>query len=188
MIGRLLLGLLKGILVGGLFGFGIANIPGLAAPGAVAHYLLAAAAGVLVGLVAGKPIWAKDAKIEAGMKALVGAVIGAGLMFAVRRWMTVPFPDVAALAKFTVPNTSLGESAGSHGTIGGLALTSFALVTGVLGMFYDADNTPGAEDKSKAATDTKDASKTRVATSKAPAIDLDDLEDEVPGDKKKAQK
>ena len=68
MIGRLLLGLLKGILVGGLFGFGIANIPGLAAPGAVAHYLLAAAAGVLVGLVAGKPIWAKDAKIEAGMK------------------------------------------------------------------------------------------------------------------------
>lgn len=185
MIGRLLLGLLKGIVVGGLFGFGIANIPGLAAPGAVAHYLLAAAAGVLVGLVAGKPIWAKDAKIEAGMKAAVGAVLGAGLMLAVRSWLKVPFPEIAALAKYTIANPSLKETA-VHGTIGGLAITSFAVVTGVLGAFYDADNTPSAEDKSAtpAETSSKDNDKKRLAAAKQAAIDLDEFEDDVPANKK----
>lgn len=187
MIGRLLLGLLKGLVVGGLFGFGIANIPGLQAPGAVAHYLLAAAAGVLVGLVAGKPIWAKDAKIEAGMKAAVGALLGAGLMFAVRSWLKVPLPDIAALAKYAVPNTSLNEATGGHGTIGGLALTSFAVVTAVLGAFYDADNTPSAEDKSAkpaGTSATKESDKTRLAAAKQAAIDLDEFEDEAPADKK----
>jgi len=183
MIGRLLLGLLKGIIVGGLFGVGLSYaFPSvMAAPGPVVHYLLAAAAGVLIGLVAGKPIWAKDAKIEAGMKALVGAVIGAGLMFAIRRWMTVPFP--VAIPNITRANLSLQETA-ANGTFGGLAITSYAIVAAVLGMFYDADNTPSAEDKSKSASEAKESPKTRIDAAKAAAIDLDDLEDEAPADKK----
>ena len=59
MLGRLLIGIVKGLIVGGLVGFGLAKL-GIAAPGAVIAYLAAALTGVLVGLVAGKPIWAKE--------------------------------------------------------------------------------------------------------------------------------
>src|SRR4051812_2636164 len=92
MLGRLLVGILKGLLVGALVGFGLAKL-GLAAPPAVIAYAAAAATGVLIGLIAGKPIWAKDAKIEAGMKAFVGALLAAGLMYAARRWLAaIPMP------------------------------------------------------------------------------------------------
>ena len=55
MLGRLLIGIVKGLLVGGLVGFALAKL-GFAAPGAIIAYLAAAMTGVLVGLVAGKPI------------------------------------------------------------------------------------------------------------------------------------
>ena len=77
MLGRQLIGIVKGLIVGALVGFGLVKL-GFPAPIAVVAYLAAAFAGVLIGLVAGKPIWAKDAKIEAGMKAFVGALLAAG--------------------------------------------------------------------------------------------------------------
>ena len=86
--------------------------------------IAAALTGVLVGLVAGKPIWAKDAKIEAGMKAFIGALLAAGLMYAVRRFLTMPVPF--PLGELAAPNESLLEPATSTGTIGGLAITSLA--------------------------------------------------------------
>lgn len=143
MLGRLLIGIVKGLLVGGLIGFGLAKL-GAAAPIAVIAYLAAAVTGVLIGLVAGKPIWAKDAKIEAGMKAFVGALLGAGLMYAVRRWLTMPVP--IALGPLSAANTSLGEAATSTGTIGGLAVTSLAAIAALLGGFYEADNDPAEGD------------------------------------------
>ena len=139
MLGRLLIGIVKGLLVGGLIGFGLAKL-GLAAPGAIIAYLAAAAPGVLVGLIAGKPIWAKDAKIEAGMKAFVGALLGAGLMYVARRWLTMPIP--LALGPLASANESLGEAATSTGTLGGLGITSLASVAALLGGFYEADNDP----------------------------------------------
>lgn len=142
MLGRLLIGIVKGLLLGGLIGFGLAKL-GLAAPGAIIAYLAAAATGVLVGLIAGKPIWAKDAKIEAGMKAFVGALLGAGLMYAARRWLTMPLPFV--LGPLSAANTSLGEAATSTGTVGGMAMTSLAAIAGLLGGFYEADNDPNED-------------------------------------------
>ena len=139
MLGRLLIGIVKGLLVGGLVGFALAKL-GFAAPGAIIAYLAAAMTGVLVGLIAGKPIWAKDAKIEAGMKAFVGALLGVGLMYAARRWLTMPLP--IALGPLAAANTSLGEAATSTGTIGGLAITSLAATAALLGGFYEADNDP----------------------------------------------
>ena len=139
MLGRLLIGIVKGLLVGGLVGFGLAKL-GFAAPMAIIAYLAAAVTGVLIGLVAGKPIWAKDAKIEAGMKAFVGALLGAGLMYAARRWLTMPLPIV--LGPLSGANLSLGEAATSTGTIGGMAMTSLAVIAGLLGGFYEADNDP----------------------------------------------
>src|SRR6185436_16816022 len=120
-------------------------------------YLAASVTGVLIGLIAGKPIWAKDAKIEAGMKAFVGALLGAGLMFAVRRWLTMPIPiDLGILA---AANESLSETA-KTGTVGGLAMTSLAAIAAVLGGFYEADNDP---------TDENEKETPASATKKAPA-------------------
>ncbi|WP_438016807.1 hypothetical protein WMF18_39410 [Sorangium sp. So ce315] len=185
MLGRLILGIVKGLIVGGLLGFGLAKL-GLAAPSAIVAYLAAALAGVLVGLVAGKPIWAKDAKIEAGMKAAVGALLGAGLMYAARRWLTLPVP--VPLGELGGANLSLGEAAGSPGTIGGLAITSLAAIAALLGGFYEADNdpsdeaTPGAKPEAKAAA----GGNKRIAASAA----ADDLEDDldVEPEKKRSKK
>jgi hypothetical protein len=172
MIARLLFGLLKGLIVGGLLGFAAAKA-GFAAPGAVIAYLGAAVSGVLVGLIAGKPIWAKDAKIEAGMKAIVGALLGGGLMWAVRHWLlsvALPF-SLGALTNDT------------SGTVGGLAITSFAIVAAVLGAFYDADNTPAPEEKSADASKAA-APKARIAASDKNGAAVDEEEPEAPAEKR----
>jgi hypothetical protein len=181
MVLRLLIGLLKGIVIGGLVGFGLAKL-GFAAPGAIIAYLAAAVSGSLVGLVAGKPIWAKEAKIEAGMKAVVGALLGAGLMWLARSFLKVPIP--LELGDLAAANDSLQETA-RNGTLGGLAITSLALVTGVLGAFYDADNTPSDENEGKKdeTADAGEKAKTRIASSSTDE-DLEDEADAPPADKR----
>jgi hypothetical protein len=175
MLTRLVIGLIKGLILGGLLGFALAKI-GFAAPGFIIAYLGAAIAGALVGLIAGKPIWAKEAKVEAGMKAFFGALLAGGLMYAARRWLTWEVPlDLSALGigELGGANESLAEV--GTGTFGGLAITSLAMVTAVLGGFYEADNTPEAEGTSdnKAAGAKKD-SNVRIAA----AADDDALADE----------
>ena len=170
MIGRLLIGLVKGLVVGGLLGFLLAKV-GMAAPIAVVAYLAAALTGVLVGLIAGKPIWAKDAKIEAGMKAGVGALLSVGLMFAIRRWITMPLP-------FSIG--PLGEVApGQVGALGMLAIPSLAMMAAVLAGFYEADNTPApvGESKDAPASSESAAAAKRIATAGDEA-DEEALEDE----------
>jgi hypothetical protein len=184
MLGRLLLGLVKGLIVGALLGFGLAKL-GLAAPGAVVAYLAAALAGVLVGLVAGKPIWAKDAKIEAGMKAFVGALLGAGLMYAARRWLTMPLP--ISLGALAGPNASLSEAASSAGTLGGTAITSLAAVAALLGGFYEADNNPSDDEaQPKSSGKAEPANKRRIAASGGDDELDDELADET--DKKRSKR
>jgi hypothetical protein len=182
MLRRLIIGIIKGLLVGGLLGFGLAKL-GFVAPGAVMAYLGAAVAGVLVGLVAGKPIWAKDAKIEAGMKAFVGALLAAGLMFAARKWLAFALP--VSLGPLATANTSLGESAAA-GTLGGLAITSLALVGAVLGGFYEVDNTPDAAASAPAPGKLEKANDKRIAAAGA-ASELDD-EVEPEHDRKRAKR
>ncbi len=185
MLGRLLIGIVKGLIVGGLIGFGLAKL-GFAAPGAVVAYAAAALTGVLVGLVAGKPIWAKDARIEAGMKAFVGALLGAGLMYAARRWLTMPVP--VPLGALGGANASLSEATSTAGSFGGLALTSLAAIAALLGGFYEADNTPdeqGSAGGPKAKAQLPDKNK-RIAASALDA-DLDD-ELELEPEKKRTKK
>lgn len=179
MIGRLLVGILKGLVLGALVGFGLVKV-GMAFPGAVVAYLAAAVTGVLIGLIAGKPIWAKDAKIEAGMKAVVGAILGAGLMFAARRWLAAPVPSGLLTAVHVDAPTDAAVA-----TMGYFGMTSLAAIAGLLGGFYDADNTPEpekAEEKSAPAA----ATKKRIAEPEEEG-DLDDeLLDE--DEKKKGKK
>jgi hypothetical protein len=182
MLGRLVIGIVKGLIVGALVGFGMMKL-GFAAPGAVVAYLAAAFTGVLIGLIAGKPIWAKDAKIEAGMKAFVGALLGVGLMVAARRWLTMPVPfSLGPLA-----DPSLGEAAGSPETIGGLAITSLAAIAALLGGFYEADNDPSeVQEAPKTANKRLAASGRRIANEGSSEESAEELDGEA--DKKRSKK
>jgi hypothetical protein len=137
-------------------------------------------AGILIGLVAGKPIWAKDARIEAGMKAGVGALLGAGLMFAARKWLTMEVPAPLLSATSVVAPTEAGAS-----TLGNFGMTALAAIAGVLGGFYDADNTP-EPDKPEGKDEKKPAQKSRIAQPPADEELDDELADEP--EKKKGKK
>lgn len=197
---RLVLGLLKGALIGGLVGFALAKL-GLVAPGAIFAYLGIALTGVLVGLVAGKPIWAEGARIEAGMKAFAGALLSLGLLWVVRRWLTIPMP--VSLGELSQPNAALAETA-VNGTLGGLAISSYAIVAAALGAFFEVDNTPDGESKSGGAAKSAKsepaaasaqnkaaAGKKRIAGSSStgdPELDALLAEDDAPPADKKARR
>ncbi|SRR5579883_1180270 len=133
MLRRLLVGIVIGLVVGGLAAAGV--VAGLhmtsflGSGGAVLAYVFAAVTGVLTGLVAGKPIWASGARIEAGLKAFFGALIAAGGMFALRQWAGGTTVDVGALG----PGQAL--------PIGELPALSLPIIAAVLGGFFELDNT-----------------------------------------------
>ena len=138
MLRRLLVGLMLGLVVGGLVGVGLVQGLHMTAfgdggGGALMAYLTAAVTGVLTGLVAGKPIWAAGARIEAGLKAFFGALLAAGLMFALRQWG----------GGVHLPVTEL-TPAGA--VIGSLPIAALPAVAAVLGAFFELDNT-GGDDK-----------------------------------------
>jgi hypothetical protein len=163
MVRRLFVGLILGLIVGGIVAAGI--VAGLRMPeflgagGAVLAYLAAALTGVLTGLVAGKPIWASGAKIEAGLKAAFGALIGAGLMFALRQWGGAFQPDLSMMGAH-------------HGVpVGELPAAALPLLAAVLGAFFELDNTggdqegggdPGAQRKRVASQGSNGSAKSRV--------------------------
>lgn len=164
---RLLIGLLKGLILGGLVGYGVAAL-GFAAPGAIIAYIGAAVVGMLVALVAGKPIWAKDARIEVGMKALAGAILGPGLMWLSRQFLTMALP----LDPQLIPGVALEGSV----ALGTFAITSLAMVAAVLAGFYDADNQSGKADEKGS----PDAGAKQRIEAQADVADtaLDELEDD----------
>src|SRR6202142_344880 len=131
MLRRLLIGLVLGLVVGGLVAAGL--VAGLGVPtfssagGALLAYVVSAVTGVLAGLVAGKPIWASGAKVEAGLKAFFGALIGAGLMFAIRQWAgswVINLPAIGATGPTALPE---------------LPAVSLPLLAAVLGGLFGLD-------------------------------------------------
>jgi hypothetical protein len=142
MLRRLLVGLVIGLVVGGLAAAaivaGLHMTSFLGSGGAVLAYLFAAITGVLTGLVAGKPIWASGARIEAGLKAFFGALIAAGGMFALRQWAGGAPIDLG---------TALGP--GTALPIGELPALSLPIIAAVLGGFFELDNTGTKEEESK---------------------------------------
>ena len=161
MLKRLLVGLVLGLVIGGLLGYGLFQVFPTAMAGMLG-YAFAAATGVLVGLVAGKPIWAKGAQIEAGLKAFVGALLSMGILFGIR-FIGLTIPAVAG-----IPAAELGQH----------ALASLMAISTVLAVFYEIDNTGGDEDE---------GDKKRVAPEKARIADGSDdelLDEEEPAQKK----
>jgi hypothetical protein len=160
VIGRLLLGLLKGLVIGALVGYGLA-VAGIGWP--FMFYVGASMVGAMVALVAGKPIWAKDARIEVGMKALAGAILAPGLMWLVRSFVSVGLPfDVAML-----PGLGALQSQGM--TLGTFSVSALAMVAAMLGGFYDADNAVG--DSGEAGARVAATKKKRVADGETAAIE-----------------
>ena len=131
MLRRLIFGLVLGLIVGGVLAAGLLKLGVVAFTGdggAALAYIAACIAGALTGVIAGKPIWASDAKIEGGLKAAFGALMGAGAMFALRQWGTGFAPDLTAIGTGAVP---IGESPA-------LALP---VIAAVLGALFGLDNT-----------------------------------------------
>jgi hypothetical protein len=175
MLKRLLVGLVVGIVIGGVAaaaiikGLGVTTFAATGIGPAFA-YLAAIATGVVAGLVAGKPIWAKGAWIEVGLKAFFGSLLAAGAMFALRRWGTVPV-DLAALGA---------------GPIGLLPATSLPILATILSVFYELDNTDAPEGEASASKDSSSNGKgnKRVAAPKRVAT----LPDEGEGEDEEAPK
>jgi hypothetical protein len=129
---RLIIGLVLGLIVGGVLAAALVRLGQpefIGAGGDVLAYASAAVAGVLTGLVAGKPIWVSGAKIEAALKAVFGALMGAGGMFALRQWVKVEVPDIALLG-ITGPSP-----------VGALPALSLPIIAAVLGALFGLDNT-----------------------------------------------
>jgi hypothetical protein len=142
MLKRLFVGLFLGAVVGAILaavlvqGLGVMSFDA-STLGAAGAYLAAAVVGVLTGLVAGKPIWSQDGKIEAGLKAFFGALIALGGMFVLRQWVHVNV-DLTALKASSGP-TDLGQ----------LPAVSLPIIAAILGGFFELDNDSAADKEKK---------------------------------------
>ncbi|MBN1605224.1 MAG: hypothetical protein JW940_01250 [Polyangiaceae bacterium] len=139
MLSRLIKGLLKGLALGAavaaalVFGLKVNTVqPWLG-------YVFACGTGLLAGLLTGKPAWAPGAKIEAGLKSAFGALLAAGGLFALRKWLDIPL-DLTAMR------------AGS-GTLGDLPAANLTLIAAALGALFELDNTgePKSDGKTRVA-------------------------------------
>lgn len=127
MIGRLIVGGLIGGIIGAalsvlLIKLGLASLP------LILFYAVAAGAGALTGLFAGKPIWASGGKIEAGLKAVFGALLAVGALFAIRKWLSL--------------DVDLSRFGAGAGPIGELPAASLPMIAATLGALFGLDNTP----------------------------------------------
>ncbi len=118
---RVLLGIIKGGLVGALFGYGLWY---LKIPSGILAYATCMVVGALVGLIAGRAPWKAETAWTPVVKMIVGAVIGGGLA-------ALGFHFVPAKS-FTIP--TLGELSLASGPV-------LALGIGILyGIFVEVDD------------------------------------------------
>jgi hypothetical protein len=175
MLRRLILGLVFGLIVGGAVAFGLVQlgVASFASGGGEAFaYLSSAVAGALTGAVAGKPMWASGAKIEAGLKSFFGALLAVGAMFALQRWG----------AGITSPNVSALGGDGVKPVVE-LPMMSLPLIAGVLGALFGLDNTEEPakdEPRARKRVAVVDAKASANASTKARAAEADPADDVEP--------
>jgi hypothetical protein len=128
MLKRLVVSVVEGTVVGGLasalllgLGFDWSHL------GVV--YGAAAVTGAATGLLAGKPFWAKSAKLEALLKASVGTFLALTSMYGLRKWL----PGVSL---------NLGTTLGS-GSIGGLPAASLPVIATAIALLFEVDDAFG---------------------------------------------
>jgi hypothetical protein len=181
MVKRLIVGLFLGAIIGAILaavlvqGLGVMSFDA-SSFGAAGAYLAAAVTGVMTGLVAGKPIWSADGKIEAGLKAFFGALIALGGMFVLRQWVHV-LVDLSAF-KASFGPTDLGQ----------LPAASLPIIAAVLGAFFELDNSGDKEkgDENERADAKANDSRLRVAGQSADdEAEEDEKEDDAAPAKKR---
>jgi hypothetical protein len=179
MLKRLIVGLFLGTVIGAIMaailvqGLGVMSFSE-SALGAAGAYLSAALTGVITGLVAGKPIWSADGKIEAGLKAFFGALIALGGMFVLRQWVHAEL-DLTAL-KASNGSTEIGQ----------LPAVTLPLIAAVLAGFFELDNTGNDEKETKdAAKGEKAKGGAKVRVAREDAAEDDELEEEAAPAKKR---
>jgi hypothetical protein len=92
---RVLLGLLKGLIIGGALGFGFTVLTGGSAPGFL-QYLLYGSIGALTGFVAGRAVWKQETIWTSVVKAVFGVLVGLGLYWVASRVLGgIPTPAIA---------------------------------------------------------------------------------------------
>ena len=166
MLKRLILGLILGTVIGAVVAAVLVQGLGMVLfSNAVFAYLAAAATGVITGLVAGKPIWSADGKIEAGLKAFFGVLLALGGMFALRTW-----------ANLHVDLTMLKAG---EGLLGYLPATSLPIIAGVLAAFYEIDNSPSGESDKKDGEAAGATPGSKQGAGKKVRIEAEDESDEV---------
>ena len=93
-MGRIILGLLKGGLLGAAAGYFAGTAGVSVGPIAMAFY---AALGAAVGLVCGRPLWRQETFWTPVIKALFGAGVGVGLFFLARKLLGQTSLPIAAI-------------------------------------------------------------------------------------------
>ncbi len=86
--------------------------------------------GVLTGLVAGRPIWGREAKLEVLLKSAVGAFIGCVALYGARKWLGSVHVDLGAYGR------------GAFGTVPAAALPA---IGASLSIAFEIDDAVGPE-------------------------------------------
>jgi hypothetical protein len=137
MLKRLISGIVIGLVLGAIAAAAvIKGLHVLAFAGPMLAYVAALATGAVVALVAGKPVWAKGAWIEVGLKAFFGSLLAAGAMFALRKWGVIPL-DLS----------SFGAGPAERIPLGLLPAASLPIIATVLSIFFEIDNTDAPEEQ-----------------------------------------
>jgi hypothetical protein len=127
MLSRLIKGLFKGLVLGAavaaalVFGLKVTLAPPWLG------YAFACGTGLLAGLLTGKPVWAPGAKVEAGLKSVFGALLAAGGLFAIRKWLNI--------------HLDLTMMGAGSGALGDLPAANLPVIAGALGTLFELDNT-----------------------------------------------
>lgn len=157
MAKRFLFGLVKGVLVGAALSFLWMRAFGAAPFAGWLGYVAAVLTGAISGVVAGKPLWAKGALIEAALKGIVGAIVGFAALYGIRRWLplTLELGPVGSGALGLVPTFAL------------------PIIATAIGVVFELDNTGAAPVDDKRA---RIAPPSRATEN----VDLDELEESHP--------
>ncbi|MEI8257887.1 MAG: hypothetical protein WCJ30_19600 [Deltaproteobacteria bacterium] len=98
MFRRLLLGLVKGLVIGGAIGALMQFALGVPLiPAGVLSYLFFGGIAALAGVAAGQPPWREGAWVGSILKALFGFAVGASLYWVAQRFLNFPIGGLAGL-------------------------------------------------------------------------------------------
>lgn len=102
MLKRLIIGVIKGLLVGGAIGSALHFGLGWTTAAGLFAYLLAMGSGATAGVLAGKPPWRQQAWIESVLKSVAGLGVGALAYWGASSWLAFPLPfEIPGIASAT---------------------------------------------------------------------------------------